>query len=139
MPGSQYGNVDEKFRNIIKVARAGIFEQIIQAQEAVFGATTRMDWFRKAIAKLEVKAGYGSSFGHGDYFRSVLHILRTRSDDDQMAEAVIEEIVPCLRNNLIFEGTKIEDVDEGRWTDSFFLCAEIADENLPWDMTEKEW
>lgn len=44
---------------------------------------------------------------------------------------------PLMKNNLTIDQSK-DSPGRGRFS-NYFLCGEILDEDLPWDVTEKEW
>jgi hypothetical protein len=48
-----------------------------------------------------------------------------------------ESVAPLVKNNLAFAGSG-NSSGETLYNDSF-LCAEIEDEDLPWDITEFDW
>ena len=70
------------------------------------------------------------------YFRSLSKIAyweETKLHEDD----VIDQFDAVLKKNLLF-GREGREAGVGDWEDYFF-CAEIEDDDLPWDITEVDW
>jgi len=44
-----------------------------------------------------------------------------------------------LRNNLTLCPSREQPGDYGSWCVDYFLCLELEDEDLPWDLNQRDW
>ncbi len=61
------------------------------------------------------------------------HLMPRNFFDDDL------ELSELLKNNLVLNRLELRSGDEDEEEADYFLCAEIEDEDLPWDITELDW
>lgn len=68
------------------------------------------------------------------YFRELVHQLRNANLEDP---TIIEQLQTVLHSNLVItSGNPVAGASPHAYQ---FLCAEISDEELPWDRTQLDW
>lgn len=64
-----------------------------------------------------------------------LNGLRRPDDEDKLP--LSNYLSPLLKNKLMISRRNY--IAEKASCEGMFLCAKVDDEDLPWDLTEKEW
>lgn len=69
-----------------------------------------------------------------EYFRQ-MHRLYQQAETEDAAEKVCEAVRMLVQNNVSFGSDYTDDTDDYQ----YFLCGELDDKDLPWDLTEEDW
>ena len=81
----------------------------------------------------EAIPSYCNDFTPTSSMRFFRHVYYHSYKLNAVKERVMETIAPLLENNLKL------DASHGKLGETRFLCLEIDEEDLPWDLTETDW
>ena len=84
------------------------------------------------LASTLAKIDYCSKINLPEYLREVS--IAYWGDWDDEIQKLLSAV---LTNSLLYSGSEIEVGSEGH--ESYFLCATVDDDDLPWDRTQTDW
>ncbi|KAL3425285.1 hypothetical protein PVAG01_02076 [Phlyctema vagabunda] len=132
---------DPRVRQCIKNARASVDRKLALAQQSLLNAQQSKHMRRmmdQVIEKLyhdQKKIRGRESIPLARFYRLIYDRLES---ENRMSLGLAYRLEDLLANNLPRRTTNRESVGRGILTNSF-LCADIPDEDLPWDVNERDW
>jgi hypothetical protein len=139
---------DRKLRQVARCAYGEIATKVASSSSSIFIGFTAVDdeiWpesFRNSICEPQetwrVIREY-LAYTEQINFPSFFHRIFEREDlplDVSMSDLNIPGL---LRNNLVLDRSPRSPGESDGEDEEYFLCAEIEDEDLPWDLEEFDW
>lgn len=133
-----HASLEGEYRLICTIQKAwnGVSEKVVAVNESVFGVLGRgvSKSVRGKILAVLKDADNGEGLMRNRAFYQELLILAEREEE---LVGLREGLRALLEDKLVLEkrfgGSGEADVKEG------FLCADIEDKDLPWDLNDEDW
>jgi hypothetical protein len=128
----------------VKAARAEILEKMVLVDEYKVEFTIASYAIRGLFDQLNHSGGraFGLNRDIGpinslfEYYQELARLLRGMGSNSAAFREPLRLIKILLKNKMVsFPGTH----DSSAFTKGRFLCARVAGEGLPWDVTQKDW
>ncbi|TGO08200.1 hypothetical protein BTUL_0221g00170 [Botrytis tulipae] len=119
-------NTQQALQQVLMAVRNKIFENHLEAQEAMYTKASSSGELFKTMKEISVKVLEQDFFHQPYFYRKLL----------DREEEFFEDLNYVLSGNLQLDSSAMAGV--GYYDDHFF-CADLSDEDLPWDTTETDW
>lgn len=128
--------IEPELKYVVMKARGGIALKIAKSMDVILKQSAEENFVKIFIDS----HGYLETETLPTYFRRLLDALENYQGS--MNPWTIGQLRDCLQpllaNKLLFFGGTSNIAGAGVWKDNF-LCAEVDDDELPWDLEQKDW
>ncbi|KAF7943897.1 uncharacterized protein EAE97_005967 [Botrytis byssoidea] len=119
-------NTQQALQQVLMAVRNKIFENHLEAQEAMYTKAGSSRELFKTMKEISIKVLEQDFFCQPYFYRKLL----------DREEEFFEDLNDVLSGNLQLDNSAMAGVG---YFDYHFFCADLSDEDLPWDTTETDW